>query len=119
MSHRGSNLSEGVVLSEGRSAAGVLTTFSFEGGELIVCKNQDLEPDLREVQAMRERNAARAFASDIKEIGRIPEIFYSKICMIADPAERKKAVRRFFQEHPQFCAYAPYLSNSGAKRQAG
>jgi hypothetical protein len=28
-------------------------------------------------------------------------------------------VRRFFQEHPQFCAYAPYLSNSGAKRQAG
>lgn len=107
------------MLSDGRSAAGVLTTFSFEGGELIVCKNQDLEPDLREVQAMRERNAARAFASDIKEIGRIPEIFYSKICMIADPAERKKAVRRFFQEHPQFCAYAPYLSNSGAKRQAG
>lgn len=116
--HRGSNLADGgVVLSE-TSAAGVTTSFSFEGGELVVCKTQDLEPDLAEVARMRERNAARVFASDIKEIGRIPEIFYSKICAIVDTDARKRAVRRFFVEHPAFCAYTPYLTNNGGARRA-
>lgn len=95
-------------IDEGVGATGVRTVLHFMGATMVIEKQQDMEPILAHVREMRERNALRPFASD-KELGHIPEIFYQRIRLIRDRDERKKAVRRFFKEHPVFCAYDPVL----------
>ena len=107
MSHRGSNLAEGISLTT-TSASGVKTTITFAGETVVFDREQDMEPILEHVREMRERNAGKGWGEG-KEVGHIPELFRAKIMLIRDDDERRKAVRRFFIENPVFCAYAPYL----------
>lgn len=109
MGHRGENLAEGISLST-TSASGVKTTIHFAGETVVFAKSQDMEPILRHVQEMRERNEGKRWGEG-KEVGHIPDLFYQRIRMIQDPQERKKAVRLFFKENPAFCAYAPFLKD--------
>ncbi len=106
--HRGTNLAEGLTITE-RGNCGITTRITFAGDTVVLDMEQDMEPILRYVAEMRERNAARPFAAD-KELGHIPELFYRKINLIKDSAERRKAVRLFFKQNPAFCAYQPLLS---------
>lgn len=105
---RGSNLAEGHVIDEGWSASGVHTQIEFRGETVVFHRSQDMEAVLNHVQRMRERNEGKGWGEG-REVGHIPDLFYAKIMQIQDFAERKRAVREFFQAHPAFCAYDPYL----------
>lgn len=109
MGHRGENLAEGISLSS-TSASGVTTAITFAGETVVFRRTQDMEPILRHVQAMRERNAGKRWGEG-KEVGHIPELFRAPIQRIADPDERRKRVKQFFKENPDFCAYAPFLKD--------
>lgn len=101
--------SENVDVDEGLDpATGIRTVLKFEGDQIIVQKTQDMEPILRHVQAMRERNDGKNWGEG-REVGYIPPIFYDRICLIKDRKERAAAVKSFFRQNPAFCAYAPYL----------
>lgn len=104
----GKGYSENVSIDEGLDENGVRTIIHFEGDELIIQKQQDMEAVFAHVDAMRRRNEGKPWG-DGKEVGYIPPLFYDKICTIVDKVERRKAVKRFFQQNPRFCAYEAYL----------
>lgn len=104
----GKGFQENTEVDEGRDENGIRTIIRFEGDELIIQKQQDLEPALRHVAEMRARNEGKNWGEG-KEVGYIPPLFYDKICVIKDKDERRKAIRRFFQQNPAFCAYPAYL----------
>ena len=68
----------------------------------------DMTAALLHVQQMRERNEGKNWGEG-REVGYIPPLFYDKILLILDRSERNKAIKRFFQENPAFCAYPAYL----------
>lgn len=106
---RGQDLAEGIsIVDHVAPLSGMRRILHFRGDTLVVENWQDMEPVLAWVQQMRERNEGKSWGEG-KEVGHIPDLFYQKIRMIRDPAERSKAVREFFQTYPAFCAYAPYL----------
>lgn len=107
MSHRGSNLAEGISLTT-VSASGVKTTITFAGETVVFDREQDMEPILQHVREMRERNAGKGWGEG-KEVGHIPDLFYAKIRQIEDGEQRKRQIRAFFRKYPAFCAYPPYL----------
>ena len=106
--HRGTNLASGIAIDEGTNPHGVRSIIRFAGETMVIQRQQDMEPILRHVQAMRERNEGKGWGEG-REIGHIPEIFYAKIVQIQDPIERKKTVKEFFKQNPAFCAYDAYL----------
>lgn len=104
-----SGYSENVDVDEGVDpATGIRTTFKFEGDQLIIQKTQDMEPILRHVQQMRERNEGKNWGEG-REVGYIPPLYYDKILLIRDRKERAAAIKTFFRQNPAFCAYDAYL----------
>jgi len=95
-------------IDEGLGPTGVRTVLHFEGRELVIEKQQDMEAILQHVQAMRERNEGKGWGEG-KEVGHIPELFYVPIRMEKDKEQRRKRVKAFFQQYPAFCAYPAYL----------
>lgn len=95
-------------IDEGTSATGVRTVLHFEGRTMVIEKQQDMEPILAHVQAMRERNEGKNWGEG-KEVGHIPELFYIPISLERDKVLRKKRVKAFFRQYPAFCAYPAYL----------
>lgn len=112
---RGSNLAEGISIDEGLSEHGVRTVLHFRGDTLVIERQQDMDEVLRHVALMRARNEGKRWGEG-REVGHIPELFYTKIRLIRDRKERDRAVKEFFRENPAFCAYEPYLREFGRKR---
>lgn len=97
-------------IDEGVSATGVRTVLHFEGRQMVIEKQQDMEPILRHVQAMRERNEGKNWGEG-KEVGHIPELFYIPISQDRDRERRKRRIKAFFRQYPAFCAYPAYLKD--------
>lgn len=104
-----SGYSENVTVDEGIDVqTGIRTKVHFEGDSVIFQKTFDAEPALQYVQALREAQEGKRWGEG-RLVGHIPPAFYGPICAIRDPQERKQAIKRFFQDNPQFCGYSPYL----------
>lgn len=97
-------------IDEGVGRTGVRTVLHFEGRQMVIEKQQDMESILDHVKAMRERNDGKGWGEG-REVGHIPEIFYIPIMQERDHVLRKKRVKAFFKQNPAFCAYAPYLKD--------
>lgn len=105
---RGTELAEGISIDEGQSPAGVRSIIHFQGTEVIFQRQQDMEPILRHVQEMRERNEGRPWGTG-KEVGHVPEIFMPLLNAVGtDPAARRKWRQAFFRANPMLCAYPAY-----------
>lgn len=100
--------SENLRLHDGVSESGVHTILHWEGDDFITQKYQDMEPVLKHVEAMRERNARRKRNEDM-EVGHIPDLYLHQINAIPDPQDRMNAKLQFFRDHPAFCAYPGFL----------
>jgi hypothetical protein len=99
---------ESFKIDQGVGPTGVRTVLRFEGRQMVIEKQQDMEPILRHVQAMRERNAGKSWGEG-KEVGHIPELFYVPISQDPDRERRKRRLKAFFRQYPDFCAYPAYL----------
>lgn len=104
----GKGFQENTEIDEGADHNGIRTIVRFEGDELIIQKQQDMEPILAHVQQMRERNHGRGWGSGV-EVGHIPQLFLDRINAIVDRDDRNKAIKAFFRANPAFCAYPAYL----------
>lgn len=105
---RGTELAEGISLDQGLTPQGVRTIIHFQGTEMVIQRQQDMEPILRHVQEMRERNAAKFGWGSGKEVGHVPEIFMPQLRAIRDPIERRKWLQAFFKANPMLCAEPRY-----------
>ena len=104
----GKGFQENVAIDEGVNKAGVRTIYRWEGDELITQQQQDMEPVLEYVRQQREALAGAAWGEG-RAVGHIPELYYPQIVAIKDRAERGKAIKQFFVDHPEFCYYPAYL----------
>lgn len=104
---RGTELAEGISIDEGKSPAGVRSIIHFQGTEVVFQRQQDMEPILRYVQEMRERNEGKPWGTG-KEVGHVPEIFKGELDKIRDREERRKWLKGFFRANPMLCAYPAF-----------
>jgi hypothetical protein len=103
---RGTELAEGIRIDEGMSPAGVRSIIHFQGTEVIFQRQQDMEPVLRYVQEMRERNEGKPWGTG-KEVGHVPELFMDQLRPLRGE-ERRKWLRGFFRANPMLCAYPAF-----------
>jgi hypothetical protein len=90
---------------------GVQTRTHFDGDEAIVIqKTFDAEPYLREAELARQASEGQRWGEG-RIVGTIPPAFHAKILTVRDPQERKRMVREFFKQNPQFVKFDPYLKN--------
>jgi hypothetical protein len=98
-----------LIINEGTSqATGITTRTHFADGEIVIEKAFDAQPYVEYAKQAREATEGQRWGEG-KIVGTIPPAFYAQVLLIKDPQERKKAVRKFFQENPAFVTYSPYL----------
>lgn len=99
---------ESVTIDEGY-AGDIRTQMHFESdGGIVVQKTFDAEPHLQYAKDARDATQGKSWGEG-RMVGHIPPLFYAKISMIKDRAEREKAVRLFFQENPAFVMFDRFL----------
>lgn len=98
-----------LIINEGKSEqTGITTRTHFADGEIVIEKAFDAEPYVEYAKQAREATEGKRWGEG-KIVGTIPPAFYAQILLIRDPQERKKAVKRFFQENPAFVMFDKYL----------
>lgn len=111
--HKESSYAEDVSIVEKAPdlTSAVKATLNFSAnGDMVVDREQDMEPVLKHVQSLREENDAKgARWGEGRVVGHIPALYYPAIAAIKDRAERDAAIQKFFREHPQFVGFSPYL----------
>lgn len=87
---------------------GIQTRTHFADGDMVVEKIFDAEPHLEHVKQLRELSEGKSWGEG-RIIGHLPPAFHAHILTIRGTEERKRAVRKFFQENPAFVSYDKYL----------
>lgn len=113
---RGSQLAEGIALVD-KGPTGIVTTVHFRGDTIVVQRSQDMQEALAYVARRREELEGLPWGTG-REVGYIPELFYSKIALIRDPDERKRAVKQFFIDNPAFLYFDKYTRQAAPKERA-
>jgi hypothetical protein len=100
---------ENVSVSEGLDpVTGIETILHFEGDEFITEKKWDAAPHLAHAAHARQSTAGQSWGTG-KFVGHIPPVFYAQIMVIKDKEERRRAVKRFFEDNPAFVMFDKYL----------
>lgn len=100
-----------VVEKDADHTSAVKTTLTFEAnGDVLIDKEQDMEPVLAHVRQLREENDAKgARWGEGRVVGHIPALWYGPISQIKNRAERDAAIMNFFRTRPDLVAFDPYL----------
>jgi hypothetical protein len=101
------NYSEKTVINEGVDAYGTKKEVIFHGTEMIVKRSYDAQSIMDECKEQRILTAGDRWG-DMKKVGTIPMADYEKFMLIKDQVERRKAVKLFLQQNPNYITFEKY-----------